>query len=130
VDPSPEVLATEAGKLKKLCVEAGRDYNRIEIVMFAPVVEDKPRRVREQYQEAGAHQFIFILDSPAPDTWERQLSDLATAWLCSQESMVTVWVQLKSPVLSFVRSPRTIFRTTPRIPVRPYRATSPTFAEA
>src|SRR5579863_4849489 len=29
-----------------------------------------------RYQEAGAHQLIFVLDSPAPDTWERQLTDL------------------------------------------------------
>jgi hypothetical protein len=45
------------------------------------VVEGEPRRVREQYQEAGAHQLIFILDSPGPDTWERQLTDLAKTWL-------------------------------------------------
>jgi hypothetical protein len=68
-------------KLKKLCAEAGRDYNRLEIAMFAPVVDGEPRRVRGQYQEAGAHQLIFILDSPAPDTWERQLTELAKTWL-------------------------------------------------
>jgi len=63
---------TEVAKLKKLCVEAGRDYNRLQIAMFAPVVEGEPRRVREQYQEAGAHQLIFILDSPAPDVKRRR----------------------------------------------------------
>jgi hypothetical protein len=45
------------------------------------VVDGEPRRVREQYHEAGAHQLIFILDSLAPDTWERQLTDLAKTWL-------------------------------------------------
>jgi hypothetical protein len=45
------------------------------------VVSGEPSQVSEQYQEAGAHQLIFILDSPAPDTWERQLTDLAQKWL-------------------------------------------------
>jgi probable F420-dependent oxidoreductase len=78
---TPEVLATEAGKLKKLCAEAGRDYNALEIAMFAPVVNGEPSQVRKQYQEAGAHQLIFIIDSPSPDTWERQLTDLAKKWV-------------------------------------------------
>jgi len=78
---SPEVLANEAGKLKKLCAEAGRDYDRLQIAMFSPVISGEPRRVREQYQQAGAHQLIFVIDSPAPHTWERQLTDLAQAWV-------------------------------------------------
>jgi probable F420-dependent oxidoreductase len=78
---SPEVLATELGKLKKLCAEAGRDFRSLEITMYSPVVEGEPRRVREQYREAGAHRLIFILDSPTPDRWERQLTDLAKAWV-------------------------------------------------
>jgi len=78
---TPAVLATEIGNLKKLCAEAGRDYNRLEIAMYAPVVDGEPKRVREQYREAGAHRLIFVLDSPAPDKWERQLTDLAKAWI-------------------------------------------------
>jgi alkanesulfonate monooxygenase SsuD/methylene tetrahydromethanopterin reductase-like flavin-dependent oxidoreductase (luciferase family) len=78
---TPDVLATEAGKLKRVCAEAGRDYNDLEIAMFAPVVDGEPKRVRERYQEAGAHQLIFVLDSPAPATWERQLTDLGKAWV-------------------------------------------------
>jgi hypothetical protein len=49
--------------------------------MYSPVVEGEPRRVSEQYREAGAHRLIFILDSPTPDRWERQLTDLAKAWV-------------------------------------------------
>ena len=49
--------------------------------MFAPVVNGEPSQVRKQYQEAGAHQLIFIIDSPSPDTWERQLTDLAKKWV-------------------------------------------------
>jgi alkanesulfonate monooxygenase SsuD/methylene tetrahydromethanopterin reductase-like flavin-dependent oxidoreductase (luciferase family) len=78
---TPQVLASETGKLKKLCGEAGRDYNSLEIAMFAPVVDGEPKRVIEQYAEAGASQLIFLIDSAAPDTWERQLTDLGKAWL-------------------------------------------------
>src|SRR5271163_879465 len=78
---SPDVLATELQKLKKLCTEAGRDCSSLDITMYSPVVDGEPRQVREQYQEAGAHRLIFILDSPTPDRWERQLTDLAKAWI-------------------------------------------------
>ena len=78
---TPQVLAIETGKLKKLCAEAGRDYKSLEIAMFAPVVDGEPKRVIEQYAEAGANQLIFLIDSPAPDSWERQLTDLAKAWV-------------------------------------------------
>lgn len=78
---TPDVLATELGKLRKLCAEAGRDYHQLEIVMYSPVVDGEPRRVREQYREAGAHRLIFVLDSPRPETWEKQLTDLAKAWI-------------------------------------------------
>jgi hypothetical protein len=70
-----------------------------ENAMFDPVVDGEQRLVREQYQEAGAwwkasrggvreqheeagaHQLIFILDSPAPATWERQLTGPSKTWL-------------------------------------------------
>jgi probable F420-dependent oxidoreductase len=78
---SPEVLAAELGKLAKMCADAGRDYEQLEIVMYFPVVEGEPRRVRERYREAGAHRLVFVLDAPSPQTWERQLTDLARAWI-------------------------------------------------
>lgn len=78
---TPEVLATEVGKLKTLCTEAGRDFSHLEITMYTPVVDGEPRRVREQYRDAGAQQLVFLLDSPAPDKWEGQLTGLAKAWI-------------------------------------------------
>jgi probable F420-dependent oxidoreductase len=78
---APDALATELGKLKKMCAEAGRDFNALEITMYAPPVTGDPKRLREQYREAGAHRLIFLVDSPAPDTCEKQLNDLASAWL-------------------------------------------------
>jgi alkanesulfonate monooxygenase SsuD/methylene tetrahydromethanopterin reductase-like flavin-dependent oxidoreductase (luciferase family) len=78
---SPDALASELGKLRNMAKEAGRDFNQIEITMYAPPVNGDPRRLREQYREVGAHRLIFILDSPTPDTWEKQLQDLARAWI-------------------------------------------------
>jgi hypothetical protein len=37
--------------------------------------------VRERYQEAGAHRLIFLIQSPQPTTWEKELTDLAKAWI-------------------------------------------------
>jgi probable F420-dependent oxidoreductase len=78
---TPEIMATELSKLKKMCAEAGRDYNQLQITIYAPVVDGDPRRTREQYREAGAHRLIFILQSPEPKKWEKQLTDLAKAWV-------------------------------------------------
>jgi probable F420-dependent oxidoreductase len=77
---TPEALATELGRLKKMCAEAGRDFGQLEITVYAPPAGD-PKRLREQYREAGAHRLVFLIDSPAPSTCEKQLNDLASAWL-------------------------------------------------
>jgi probable F420-dependent oxidoreductase len=77
----PDVLAAELGKLKKMCAEAGRDYNQLEITMYAPVVDGEPRKVSERYREAGAHRLILVLDAPQPHNWERQLTELASTWI-------------------------------------------------
>jgi len=77
----PDVLAAELAKLKKMCADASRDYNQLEIALYAPVVDGDPRGVRERYREAGAHRLIFAVDAPNRDTWERQLNDLAAAWI-------------------------------------------------
>ncbi len=78
---TPDRLAAELGKLKQMCAGAGRDYSKLEISMYAPPVDGEPKRIREQYREVGAHRLIFILNEPAPAVWERQLSDLAKAWI-------------------------------------------------
>jgi probable F420-dependent oxidoreductase len=62
---TPDRLATELAKLKKMCAEADRDFSRIEISMYFPVVEGDPRRVIAQYREAGCHRLVF-----APPTLE------------------------------------------------------------
>jgi probable F420-dependent oxidoreductase len=77
---NPERLATELGKLKQMCGEAGRDFTKLEISIYAPP-EGDPKRLLKEYREAGAHRLIFILNEPAPSVWERQLSDLAKAWI-------------------------------------------------
>jgi probable F420-dependent oxidoreductase len=78
---APEALATELGKLNKLCTEAGRDFTKLEITMYAPRTDGDPKRIREQYHEAGAHRLVFLNDSPMPATCERQLEQLAEAWI-------------------------------------------------
>jgi probable F420-dependent oxidoreductase len=77
---TPETLAEELGKLKRMCAEAGRDFASLEITIYAPVGDGDPRRIRERYREAGAHRLVFILDQPAPASFERQLTELAKAW--------------------------------------------------
>jgi probable F420-dependent oxidoreductase len=78
---SPAALATELGKLKKMCAEADRDFGSLEITMYAPQVDGDPKRVSAQYREAGAHRLVFINDAPKPATCERQLEELAKAWI-------------------------------------------------
>jgi probable F420-dependent oxidoreductase len=78
---SPEALATDLGKLKRMCLEAGRDFSKLEVTMYAPQTDGDPKRVRENYREAGAHRLIFLNDAPMPTTCERQLEDLARAWI-------------------------------------------------
>lgn len=59
----PDRLATELAKLKKMCAEAGRDFNRIEISIYFPQVDGDPERAIAQYREAGCHR--LVLDSPS-----------------------------------------------------------------
>ena len=33
------------------------------------------------YREAGVHRLIHILQNPPPNTWEKQVDDIAHAWL-------------------------------------------------
>jgi probable F420-dependent oxidoreductase len=78
---TPEALASELGKLRKMCAEGGRDFSKLEITMYAPRTNGDPKRVREHYREAGAHRLVFLNDSPMPATCERQLEELAKAWI-------------------------------------------------
>jgi probable F420-dependent oxidoreductase len=78
---TPEALASELGKLKKMCAEAGRDFSQLEITMYAPRTDGDPKSVREHYREAGAHRLVFLCESPMPATCERELEELAKAWI-------------------------------------------------
>ena len=78
---TPAELAEELGKLKKMAAEAGRDFSKLEISLYAPPTDGDPRRTIKQYEEAGAHRLIFILDAPAPSTCEAQLTNIAQAWI-------------------------------------------------
>ncbi len=64
-----------------MCAEAGRDFSKLEITMYGPRTDGDPQRVLEQYREAGAHRLVFLNDSPMPATCERQLEELAKAWI-------------------------------------------------
>jgi hypothetical protein len=58
-----------------------RRKHLVEITMYAPHTDGDPKRIREQYREAGVHRLVFVNDSPMPATCERQLEDLAKAWI-------------------------------------------------
>ncbi len=58
--PPPE-LASELVTLKQLCVEAGRDFDKLEISMFLPVESSDARRNKQEYREAGCHRLVFTL---------------------------------------------------------------------
>jgi probable F420-dependent oxidoreductase len=78
---TPAELAEELGKLKKMAAEASRDFSQLEISIYAPPTDGDPQRTIKQYEEAGAHRLIFILDAPVPSTCEAQLTNIAQAWI-------------------------------------------------
>lgn len=66
---SPEQLAAELARLRKLCEEAGRDFAKMEISIYtdagagAPahqVSDEAARKMVREYEEAGAHRMIFL----------------------------------------------------------------------
>src|SRR5208337_4767179 len=65
--PPPE-LARELATLKQLCVEAGRDFNQLEISMFLPIELADGRTTKTAYREAGCHRLVFTL-------WPDQLNE-------------------------------------------------------
>ncbi|HEX3409801.1 MAG TPA: LLM class F420-dependent oxidoreductase [Candidatus Binataceae bacterium] len=78
----PEQLITELAKLKKLCAEAGRDFGKLEITMYAPVMQGgDPKRTIAAYQEAGAHRLILFPEKLGPNEYQRDLETIAKAWV-------------------------------------------------
>jgi probable F420-dependent oxidoreductase len=58
--PPPE-LARELATLKQLCLEAGRDFNQLEISMFLPIELADGRATKAAYRAAGCHRLVFTL---------------------------------------------------------------------
>ncbi len=77
----PTQLKAERAKLRSLCLDAGRDPATIEITVFSPVGSKDPRRSVAAYTEAGADRLILFPPTLAPDKYERELEDLAKAWM-------------------------------------------------
>jgi len=78
---NPAQLADELGKLRKLCAEAGRDFSKLEITMFAPVDNGDPRRAISDYEQAGCHRIVLFPPSLAPANADGELESLARAWI-------------------------------------------------
>jgi len=78
----PEQLVVELAKLKKLCGEAGRDFNRLEVTMYAPVLQSGDvKRTIAAYEEAGVHRLILFPEKLGPSEYERDLDTMAKAWV-------------------------------------------------
>lgn len=78
---SPAQLADELKKLKQLCADAGRDFSKIEITMFAPIDGGDTRRAIRDYDAAGCHRVVLFPASLAPDKADAELETLAKAWI-------------------------------------------------
>jgi alkanesulfonate monooxygenase SsuD/methylene tetrahydromethanopterin reductase-like flavin-dependent oxidoreductase (luciferase family) len=78
----PEQLKKELATLKRMCEEAGRDFNAIEIsANVPPLKKDAAKAAIEQYQAAGAHRVITILGGSAFDQDPAALEKAADAFL-------------------------------------------------
>jgi len=78
----PEQLVVELGKLKKLCAEAGRDFGKLEITMYAPVLQSGDvKRTIAAYEEAGVQRLILFPEKLGPSEYERDLETMAKAWV-------------------------------------------------
>lgn len=80
---TPERLAEEVGKLKRMCAEAGRDFNSIEITILGQAASNaaEARRQVEQYREAGATRMLFLLTPIPPGQADQIITPIAAAYL-------------------------------------------------
>lgn len=78
---SPTDLAQQLQTLKKMCAEAGRDFAKIEISVFAPAGGKDTHALVREYEQAGAHRLVLFPPTLAPDKWEAAVEDLARAWM-------------------------------------------------
>ncbi len=78
---APDALAAELAKLKKLCADAGRDFSRLEITVYAPPMQGDPQTTIARYREAGAHRLIMITEKLGAGQYESELESIAKAWI-------------------------------------------------
>jgi probable F420-dependent oxidoreductase len=86
---SPQQLATELTRLRKLSEEAGKDFRKFEISLYTEagqgqsahsVSEEAARRVVREYEEAGAHRLIFLAQKPG-DQFLPELEEIARKFI-------------------------------------------------
>lgn len=77
----PQRMAEELGKLREMCKEAGRDFSKLDITMFAPVAGADPKNAAKEYEKVGVHRLVIFPASLAPDKYERELEEIARAWM-------------------------------------------------
>jgi len=77
----PEQLAVELAKLKKMCGDAGRDFSKLEITVYAPVKQGDAKRTIANYREVGAHRLIVFPENLAPNNYQHELDALAREWV-------------------------------------------------
>jgi alkanesulfonate monooxygenase SsuD/methylene tetrahydromethanopterin reductase-like flavin-dependent oxidoreductase (luciferase family) len=78
---SPEQLKPELEKLHKACDQAGRDFRKIDISMFAPIRGADAHVAAREYERAGVHRLVLFPPTCAPDKYERELENLARTWM-------------------------------------------------
>jgi len=77
----PDQLVLELGKLKKLCAEAGRDFGKLEITIYAPAMQGDAKRTIANYREVGVHRLILFPQKLGPNEYERELETMAKEWV-------------------------------------------------
>ncbi|MGE0387273.1 MAG: LLM class F420-dependent oxidoreductase [Gammaproteobacteria bacterium] len=82
------VFAQRVQFVRRICEEAGRDFNEIEITCMVTDESLEPRRLLDEYRAAGAHRLVFFCpgnQGAAPeygiDGMRRRLDQIAAAYL-------------------------------------------------
>jgi probable F420-dependent oxidoreductase len=84
----PAQLQSNLETLKKMCAEAGRDFDKMDVTMFRPYEHDDIKRTYEEYGAAGCHRIVVGTEALyrkgvalEPATWQKELDDLARKYL-------------------------------------------------
>jgi len=78
---SPDALAAELEKLRAMCREAGRDFDKIDITMFSPRAGKNSHEAVRAYERAGCHRLVLFPPTLAPGAYEAELEEIARAWM-------------------------------------------------